>query len=56
MRHSKKLEYRNKYDITSIEGIHVDRGALWVLKKDLLVLVDEDQYASHLLTNDFVEE
>lgn len=45
--------YRNKTDITSIEGIHVDRGALWVLENDILVLEDEDQYVTHLLTDDF---
>lgn len=48
--------YRNKTDITSIEGIEVDTGALWVLKNGVLVLEDEDQFATHPLTNDFVQE
>lgn len=56
MRHPKKLEYRNKQDLVSTEGIFVDAGSLWVLKNNLLVLVDDDQYATHKLTDVFVEE
>jgi|TARA_Y100000589_G_C27083425_1_gene600662 hypothetical protein len=48
--------YRNKTDLTSIEGIEVDAGSLWKLENDILVLVDEDQYVTHLLTEDFVKE
>tara|TARA_R110002111_G_scaffold203827_1_gene268662 strand:- start:1883 stop:2068 length:186 start_codon:yes stop_codon:yes gene_type:complete len=55
MRHPKNLEYRNKVDLVSSEGISVDAGSLWVFKNDLLVLVDDDQYATHKLTNDFTE-
>ena len=47
--------YRNKIDITSIEGIEVDQGSLWRhnVSLDVIVLDDTDQYATHLLTNDF---
>ena len=39
--------YRNNSDITSIEGIHVDKGSLWTLNvQNLLVLEDEDQYVT----------
>lgn len=48
--------YRNKIDITSIEGIEVDAGSLWVFKKGTLVLEDIDQYATHLLTDEFEQE
>lgn len=48
--------YRNAIDITSIEGIIVDAGSLWEFKHHILVLVDDDQYATHLLTDDFIEE
>jgi hypothetical protein len=48
--------YRNKTDLVSIEGIEVDAGSLWQLKGSLLVLEDEDQYVTHLLTADFVKE
>lgn len=48
--------YRNVIDVTSIEGIEVDAGSLWKLENDLLVLEDDDQYATHLLTDDFLEE
>lgn len=48
--------YRNVTDLTSIEGIEVDAGSLWKLKNEILVLVDDDQYATHLLTDDFEKE
>lgn len=56
MRHPKNLEYRNKVDLVSTEGISVDAGSLWVLKNEQLVLEDDDQFATHLLTDDFVRE
>lgn len=51
------LYYRNRRDITSIEGIEVDAGSLWVLTTDrkTLLLDDEDQYATMLLSEDFEE-
>lgn len=38
--------YRNKIDIISFEGIFVEAESLWIRKGQLMVLVDEDQYAS----------
>ena len=48
-------QYRNSVDVISIEGIEVDAGSLWELKEGLLVLVDDDQYATHELTIEFME-
>jgi hypothetical protein len=47
--------YRNNKDITSIEGIEVDNGSLWKLdpEQNLLILEDEDQYATALLDENF---
>ncbi|WP_160316005.1 hypothetical protein [Chryseobacterium sp. Hurlbut01] len=36
--------YRNKIDVISYEGVHVDAESLWQKKGDLMVLADEDQY------------
>ena len=47
--------YRNSIDVISIEGIQVDAGSLWKLQNNLLILEDDDQYATHLLTVEFVE-
>lgn len=38
--------YRNKIDITSFEGILVEAESLWKRKGELMVLVDDDQYAT----------
>ncbi len=38
--------YRNKIDILSHEGILVETESLWVRRGQLMVLVDEDQYAT----------
>ena len=38
--------YRNKIDITSLEGEHIDADSLWKKNGELMVLVDEDRYAS----------
>jgi len=38
--------YRNLEDLTSPEGEFVEAGSLWSLKDQILVLVDEDRYAS----------
>lgn len=41
------MEYfRNKIDIISFEGIHVEAESLWVKKGQLMVLVDDDQYVT----------
>ncbi|HNP68235.1 MAG TPA: hypothetical protein PKH16_10045 [Aequorivita sp.] len=47
--------YRNIADLTSIEGIAVDEGSLWKLDtaQNLLILEDEDQYATTYLTDNF---
>ena len=45
--------YKNSADITSIEGIEVDAGSLWKFDKGLLILIDADQYVSHVRTNIF---
>ena len=42
------MEYfRNKIDIISFEGVHVEAESLWVKKGQLMVLVDEDEYATY---------
>lgn len=43
--------YRNTRPVTSHQGVDIDTGALWHRQtgKDLLVLVDEDEY----ITADF---
>lgn len=46
-------QYRNTVDVISTEGVHVDAHSLWNLKDGILVLVDDDQYAAHALTDDF---
>ena len=38
--------YRNKKDLISFEGIHVDAGSLWERNGELMTLVDEDQYVT----------
>ena len=47
--------YRNKTDLISIEGIHVDAGSLWHYKNELMVLDDADQYVTHLPTPKFIK-
>lgn len=42
-----KRRFRNSIDVESIEGIEVESGSLWTENDSgLLVLVDDDQYAS----------
>lgn len=53
MSNTQKQQYRNQEDLVSIEGIEVEAGSLWELKPDnILVLVDEDQYASYVLDSE----
>lgn len=47
------MYYRNKTDLTSIEGVEVEAESLWQQKTDVLVLVDDDQYVTSPLTNNF---
>lgn len=39
--------FRNKIDIISFEGVHVEAESLWVKRGQLMVLVDEDEYATY---------
>lgn len=49
------LYYRNIQDVISIEGSEIDAGSLWKLdvSQNLLILEDEDQYVTHVKTDDF---
>lgn len=38
--------YRNRIEIISFEGEIVDADSLWEKKGELMVLVDDDRYAS----------
>ncbi|MDV4025244.1 hypothetical protein CMT52_12975 [Elizabethkingia anophelis] len=40
------MQYRNKIDILSHEGIEVEAGSLWAKDNETMVLEDRDQYAS----------
>lgn len=53
-----KMElYRNYNDLVSFEGIPVDAGSLWRKQGQLMVLVDDDQYATHAFDEaEFYEE
>ncbi|WP_417237183.1 MULTISPECIES: hypothetical protein [Flavobacteriaceae] len=51
----KEIYYRNSIDVISKEGIEVEAQSLWQLKNQILVLVDDDQYATHDLTVEFAE-
>ena len=39
--------FRNKIDIISFEGVHVEAESLWVKKGQLMVLVNEDEHATY---------
>lgn len=43
---SKKIFYRNKIDVISIQGIHVDAMSLWYRNGELMILEDEDVYVT----------
>lgn len=49
------MYYRNSIDVISKEGIEVEAQSLWQLKNQTLVLVDDDQYATHDVTVEFAE-
>lgn len=50
------MQYRNIKDLISIEGIEVEAGSLWERDtNNILILVDDDQYASSQLDNNFEE-
>ena len=38
--------YRNRIEIISFEGEIIDADSLWEKKRELMVLVDDDRYAS----------
>ncbi|MBD8081136.1 hypothetical protein [Chryseobacterium caseinilyticum] len=55
--------YRNIEDITSSEGILVEAGSLWEIQQNdkianiqILVLVDDDVYATHHIDLELFEE
>ena len=42
------MEYfRNRIDLISYEGIHIEAESLWEKRGELMVLVDEDQYITY---------
>jgi hypothetical protein len=47
--------FRNKYDLTSLEGILVDANSLWKLdtSQNILILEDDDQHLTSQLTENF---
>jgi len=47
------MYYRNKTLMHTTQGGDIELGSLWKLKDNLLVLVDDDQYAESPLTDDF---
>ena len=47
--------YRNKIDVLSNEKIEVDAGSLWMLRKQTLILIDEDREVTHKLDLDIFE-
>ena len=47
--------YRNKISIKSSQGTEVDAGSLWERKKNIMVLVDDDQYVTSNETQHFKE-
>jgi len=49
--------YGNTHDMVSIEGIEVDACSLWKLDEaqNLLILEDDDQYATAQLDENFEE-
>jgi hypothetical protein len=50
MSNTQKEHYRNLEDLISLEGIEVEAGSLWKESQPgTLVLVDDDQFASHAL-------
>ncbi len=46
------MQYRNNIAVI-VKGDEVEPHSLWELKKEVLVLVDDDQYVEHQLTKDF---
>ena len=45
--------YRNTQDLTTTEGEFVEAGSLWSLDDQLLILVDDDRYATHTIDGTF---
>ena len=47
--------YRNRIEVVSNERITVDPGSLWKLRKQTLVLIDDDREVTHKLNLDIFE-
>lgn len=46
--------YRNAIEVTTKQGVEVEAHSLWHVEADgVLVLDDEDQYATHPLDDNF---
>jgi len=50
----KPTYYRNTTEVVAQQDVSVDQGALWQLHANVLVLVDEDEYLTHVLDHNFV--
>lgn len=52
------MQYRNKVNVISIQGIEIDEGALWKFDKqlNLFILLDEDEYITHKPNADLFEK
>lgn len=38
------MQYRNKIDITSDQGVEIEAGSLWIRDEDQMILDDDDQH------------
>lgn len=47
--------FRNIDTLTSDQGVAIDPGSLWTLNGNTLVLVDDDEYHSHVYDADLFE-
>ena len=55
-KHSQPKFFRNTRTVISLEGEEIDSGSLWkYTDQDVLVLEDEDTFASSPITNAFAE-
>ena len=45
--------YRNTEDLTTAENEFVEAGSLWLLENEVLILVDDDRYATSPLNGTF---